>query len=112
VPPSIDGGKTYQRMIRQDDWKLVYYHGLPPQLFNLADDPGETVDRGQDPACQAIRQALLARLLDEWDPMAIAYKMATKRADNHVLKAWAQQTQPPDQYRWALRPEMNYLDEG
>ena len=111
VPPSIDGGKTYQRMIRQDDWKLVYYHGLPPQLFNLADDPGETVDRGQDPAYQAIRQTLLARLLDEWDPMAIAYKMATKRADNHVLKAWAKQTQPPDQYRWALRPEMNYLDQ-
>ncbi len=70
------------------------------------------IDRGQDPACQTIRQALLARLLDEWDPATIAQKMATKRADNRVLKAWAQQTNPPDQYRWALRPEMNYLDEG
>jgi hypothetical protein len=36
--------------------------------------------------------------------------MAAKRAENAVLYAWARQTNPPDQYRWNLRPEMNFLD--
>ncbi|MEZ4869857.1 MAG: sulfatase-like hydrolase/transferase [Caldilineaceae bacterium] len=110
VPYQIDTGKSYQRMIRQDDWKLIYYHGLEPQLFNLAEDPGELVDCAQDPACQAIREQLLARLLDDWNPEVIAAKMAALRADNAVLRAWARQTNPPDHYRWDLRPEMNYLD--
>lgn len=112
VPANIDGGKTYQRMIRKDEWKLIYYHGFDPQLFNLADDPGELTDRAQDPACRPILDELTARLLDEWNPELIARKMAALRADNRVLRAWAQQTQPPDQFRWSLRPEMNYLDEN
>jgi choline-sulfatase len=110
VPRSIDDGKTYQRMIRQGDWKLVYYHGIEPQLFNLAEDPGELVDRAHDPTCHALRDELAARVLDDWHPEVIARRIAALRADNRILRAWAQQTQPPDQYRWDLRPEMNYLD--
>ncbi|MBX3012310.1 MAG: sulfatase-like hydrolase/transferase [Caldilineaceae bacterium] len=110
VPYKIDNGKCYQRMIRYGAWKLIYYHGLEPQLFHLAEDPGELVDRAQDPACRAILTELLARLLTDWNPDAIAAKMATKRADNAVLRAWARQTNPPDQHRWDLQPAMNYLD--
>ena len=99
-------------MIRQDDWKLIYYHGLEPQLFNLAEDPGELVDRALDPACQTVREQLLARLLEDWNPEVIAAKMATLRADNAVLRGWARQINPPDQHRWNLRPEMNYLDQN
>ena len=97
-------------MIRQGDWKLIYYHVMEPQLFNLAEDPGELVDRAQDPTCRAVRDDLAARLLDDWHPEIIASKMAALRADNRILRAWAQQTHPPDQYRWELRPEMNFLD--
>lgn len=111
VPQAIDGGKTYQRMLRRDEWKLIYYHGLEPQLFNLAEDPGELTDRAQDPACEAIRRQLTAQLLADWDPDAIAGRMAEKRGDNSVLRDWAGHTNPPDQYRWDLRPEMNYLDD-
>ena len=32
-------GGCYQRMVRRGEWKLVYYHGQPAQLFNLASDP-------------------------------------------------------------------------
>lgn len=111
VPQVIDGGKSYQRMIRQNEWKLIYYHGLEPQLFNLAKDPGETLDRAQDPACRATRDKLMARILEDWNPELIAQKMAALRTDNRVLRAWAQQTKPADQHRWDLRPEMNYLDD-
>ncbi len=111
VPASIDNGKSYQRMIRQDEWKLIYYHGMEPQLFNLAEDPGETTDRSQDPACQSVRRELMGRLLSEWHPEVIAATMAEKRQDNALLRAWAKSTEPTDRYRWDLRPEMNYLDQ-
>ncbi len=57
-------------MIRLGDWKLIYYHGLEPQLFNLAEDPGERVDRAQDTSgdCQTMRAELTARLLDGLGP--------------------------------------------
>lgn len=45
--------------------KLVYTEGLRPMLFDLADDPGELVDRGADPAYASQRERLFA-LLNRW----------------------------------------------
>ncbi|MEM6430469.1 MAG: sulfatase-like hydrolase/transferase [Deinococcota bacterium] len=104
-------GETYQRMIRQDEWKCIYYHDAEPQLFNLAEDPEEQVDRANDPACSSVQKELLERILDDWNPEAIATEMAAKRADNHLIRGWAEQTQPSDSYRWQLEPSMNVLDE-
>lgn len=101
----------YCRMVRRGDWKLCHYHGHEPQLFNVRDDPGEQVDRARDPSCRPIRDELTARVLDGWDPERIAAAMAKKREDNRILHAWARRTQPVDQYRWAMTPEMNYLDD-
>jgi hypothetical protein len=52
----------------------------------------------------------MQRVLDGWDPDAIAARMAAKRADTQLWSAWAKQTNPPNQYQWDLRPEMNYLE--
>lgn len=50
-----DGGSsTASFMVRWDDWKFVYYAGLAPQLFNLADDPDECTDLGQSRATRDI----------------------------------------------------------
>lgn len=98
------------RMIRRDEWKLNYYHGQEPQLFNLAEDPDELQDRAQDPNCQEIRERLTAEVLDGWDPEAVAEKMAEKRADLEIIRSWAEHTKPNDQFRWDRRPEMDYLD--
>jgi len=102
----------YCRMIRRGDWKLSYYHGHEPQLFNLRDDPGEQGDRARDRGCWPVRDDLVARVLDGWDPERIAAIMAAKRTDNHILDAWVRQTQPVDQYRWDMRSDMNKFDEG
>ena len=48
-------------------------------------------------------------MLDGWNAEAIARKIAGKRADAAVLRAWARQTHPQDAYRWHLAPELNYL---
>lgn len=105
----------YQRMIRRNmngaAWKLVYYHGEEPQLFNLTDDPNEVSDLAQSEEHQSIRQQLAAEVLNGWDPEEIAQIMAEKRAQNEVLSNWASNTKPAESYRWDLRPEMNFLDE-
>ena len=55
-------------MVRRDHWKLNYYHGMEPQLFNLAEDPRETRDLARDPGCSRIRRELEGEVLDGWDP--------------------------------------------
>ena len=42
-------GGVQNRMIRSGPWKLNYYHGFRPQLFNLDDDPHETRDLSRRP---------------------------------------------------------------
>ena len=37
------------RMIRLGDWKYILYLDATPSLFNLRDDPGEVVDRIDEP---------------------------------------------------------------
>ena len=100
----------YHRMIRRDEWKLNYYHGQPSQLFNLKEDPNEWHDRANDPSCQDILMELTDSVLDGWDPEKIKEQMAAKREDTKILGSWGRNTQPIDQFRWNLLPEMDYLD--
>ena len=100
----------YHRMVREGEWKLNYYHGHPSQLFNLKDDPNELQDRVDDPACQDILEHLTQKVLEGWDPDSIATQMTAKQADTQLLGRWGRNTQPADQYRWNLLPEMDYLD--
>ncbi len=101
---------AYQRMIRRDEWKLVYYHWQPPQLFNLSEDPDELVNRADDPGCQAVLADLTGAVLDGWDPDRIVARMAQKKADVPILRDWSRHTQPEQRYLWDLRSEMNWLD--
>jgi choline-sulfatase len=103
-------GGCYQRMVRREEWKLIYYHGQAPQLFNLTEDPDERVDRAGDPGCQRIRTELTKQVLDGWDPERVRAQMAVKRSENQILRTWAKQTRPKEQYRWPLLPEMARLE--
>ena len=99
----------YHRMIRNGDWKLNYYHLQPSQLYNIYDDPNELHDRANDPDCQDILSELTEKVLTGWEPEKIALQMQAKREDTRILGNWARNTHPPDQYRWNLLPEMDYL---
>ena len=101
----------FHRMVRRGDWKLNYYHGYEPQLFNLAEDPHELRDRVQDPGCAMVRRELTEEVLKGWDPEAIASKMETLLEEQRILSSWARTVEPEDSYRWDLRPEMDYLDD-
>lgn len=53
-------------VVRTETAKYVHFGGgLQPLLFDLAQDPGETRDLSDDPACQTLRREMAERLL-EW----------------------------------------------
>lgn len=58
-------------MLRKGAWKLIHYHGFEPELFDLARDPEETVNRAADPSCKPILDDLYAALNAICDPAAM-----------------------------------------
>lgn len=98
-----------QRMVRTGRWKLVYYHGARPQLFDLIADPDEMHDLAEDPRHAGIRDALCARVLSGWVPDRIAATMARRRADKAVMQEWARAVQPEESFRWQVKVEDNWL---
>lgn len=54
---------TFQRLVRTDTHKLVYYPELDRyQLFDMVADPGEMTDLSEDPAYETVKAKLIARL--------------------------------------------------
>ena len=51
------------QVVRTERLKYVHFAGLPPVLFDLADDPGEMTNRAADPAAQALRLEGLDRMM-------------------------------------------------
>ncbi|MEC7256201.1 MAG: sulfatase-like hydrolase/transferase, partial [Pseudomonadota bacterium] len=62
------GAVSAAYMLRKGDWKLIHYHGFPPELFNLSDDPEETTNRADDPACADVLAELEQALRRICDP--------------------------------------------
>ncbi len=67
-----------QFAVRQGDWKLVKHEAnQPPELFNLAQDIGETTDRSrQEPA----KAAELLALYQQWDASMVPARWLDPRA--------------------------------
>ncbi|MDE2727819.1 MAG: sulfatase-like hydrolase/transferase, partial [Gemmatimonadota bacterium] len=59
-------------MARQGRYKYQYIHGYAPRLFDLDDDPGEWHDLAGDDAHHQVESRLRGRILDRFDPDAIA----------------------------------------
>jgi arylsulfatase A-like enzyme len=57
-------GECNAIMVRTREWKYVHWQGFRPQLFALADDPHEFIDRGDDPRYDAERRRLATQLFD------------------------------------------------
>ncbi len=109
TPVWTGGMAVRQRMIRAGRWKLSYYHGYRPQLFDLATDPHELVDLATEDRHAAVRDALVARVLADWDPLEIDRRMRRRAAQKAVLGAWARATRPPSSHLWHLTPDQNEL---
>ena len=51
-------------MVFDGRWKYVHASGFRPMLYDLADDPQELIDRGDDPACADVVARLRSELFD------------------------------------------------
>jgi len=106
-------GGVQNKMIRRDEWKLVFYEGYKPQLFNLFEDPHELNDRIEDLKNKDIRDSLINEILAEWNPTAIHKRMINLKKDQLIQQEWAKLTDPDDMLRWDLDPlnDSSRLDE-
>lgn len=62
------GAVTGAFMLRKGRWKLIYYVGFEPELFDLEADPEEMTNRAADPACAEVIADLKDRLYAICDP--------------------------------------------
>ena len=67
---------TYATMLRDERYKLIVYHGHGfGELFDLEADPGEFVNRWDDPALQSTKMRLMQL---SFDALAFATDIGTK----------------------------------
>jgi choline-sulfatase len=57
-------------MLRKSRWKLHEYIDFPSELFDLATDPDERINRAEDPACANTVAAMRRELRRIVDPGA------------------------------------------
>jgi choline-sulfatase len=89
----IDGVPS--RMVRRGPWKLYKYHdSTPPVMYNLEQDPEEMIDLGTDPRHEGLRNELLKRLYDGWDPDEVLLGAAVLERDLRLVTRWGQAVQP------------------
>lgn len=79
-------------MVRLGDWKYHYCHGSAPQLFNLAEDPGEWHNRSGDPACRAVETELNAVITGGYFDLEkigseVWERLPLKKVVNEAMKA-------------------------
>lgn len=58
-------------MLRKGRWKLHYYVGYPPELFDLENDPEETSDLAANADHSAVLDRMEAELRQICDPEAM-----------------------------------------
>lgn len=75
------GSATGAFMIRHRQYKYVYYVDYPAQLFDLAIDPEELVDRAADPQYAAIVRECHERLLRVCDPLDVDRMVRARQSE-------------------------------
>jgi choline-sulfatase len=99
------------RMVRRGPWKFNYYHGLPPELFNLEDDPQETVNLSGRADCRDVEAGLRAEVLRAWSPDRVAQSVDLWMREAPLIGNWVKATNPtePDPV-WFNQPPENHVD--
>jgi len=95
---------TGQYMVRKGDYKYIHHVGLPPQLFDLANDPDELDDLGQADTHTDVRAELEADLRREFDPESVHTE--AMRFQRERFRAWLDRD--PERAEEILKP---YLGE-
>lgn len=104
-PPDL--GVPAIRMIRSGKWKLVYFDGQRPQLFDLENDPHEFHDLGEDPVYAEVRDTLMRRVLSGWSAEKVREGVDVRVATDGLMHKWEMQVRPPATAQWEAPPGAN-----
>jgi len=94
------GAYKQQRMVRKGNWKLNFYSGYQPELYDLLNDPNELNDLSSSSAHDDVKNELLDLVLKDWDAERVEEIMRRQTQNHSLLRKWAEQTQPADAIRW------------
>lgn len=98
------------RALVQDDYKFVYVHERPDQLFDLREDPDEWRNVVDDPAYAAVAARLRGQMLDGWDPAAEERKiLASQRLRGFLKEALFQGAYTPWDYQPRVDATRSYV---
>ncbi|MCL4543580.1 MAG: sulfatase-like hydrolase/transferase [Chloroflexi bacterium] len=81
------GTVTPARMVRRGQYKLNYYIGEEPELFDLATDPRECINLVADARYAPIRNELTALALADWDGEAIHARVLESQRRRQLITA-------------------------
>jgi len=97
---SIETTAIANRMVRNERYKLNYYHGFPPELFDMLDDPDESRNLSSDAGFKEINDHLLSVIQVGWNSEQILTRIGRKALDVDLLKQWTKATKAEEEYRW------------
>ena len=97
---SIETSAIANRLVRNERFKYVYYHGHDAQLFDMIEDPDETNDLIASLDHQHIVAQMNEVALKDWNPADIIEQIARKAEDVNILKRWTQTVNPSEDHRW------------
>ena len=103
-------GGVQNRMLRKDNWKLNYYNGYDPELFDLQEDPLETNNLWKDKSISGIKSTLMDNILEGWNPNWIQNHMRVLKKEQTIMEDWASKIDPEDELRWDLKTEYDKLE--
>ncbi len=105
-------GDNPSAMVRKDCWKLVAHHDYAhPQLFDMAADPGENDDLGQDPEYERQRNELLFELGEHWDGKAVWDYVQGSRAHIEQIREANRYLNHDLSEQWDSQESFNRLEE-
>ncbi len=94
------------RMARRGAFKLMYTHGHPHRLYRLDRDPLELEDVAGSEALAEVEAALLATILERWNPEAVLAEVLNSQRRRLFLKSVARQSgRLPDWTYQAMRDD-------
>ncbi|RKF16989.1 choline-sulfatase [Roseovarius spongiae] len=74
-------------MIRRGALKYIHCDADPPQLYDLADDPDELVNRARDPAYGEAAARFAAEVAERWDSAQLRADVIATQKSRHALHA-------------------------
>ena len=97
---NIEVSDIRHRMLRDGRYKLMWFDGAQPMLFDLEADPNELHDLSNDPNHAESLSHLTKKLHARWYPKAIAARQAIYAKRVSVIRDWVRKTNPPEPLRW------------